>query len=153
MMQSGAERENVRAHVRLARAVLLGRGIARRAVHERVLALVLLEEAGNAEVYELYLAVPGDHDVRRLEVPEHDGPRLLHAQETHGPADLERPRKGKPFVHGPAGPGVEDLLQRFAPDVLHDDIVPVREAEVIVDLGKVRVREPGEDPRLGLELG
>ena len=48
---------------------------------------------------------------------------------------------------------VSRICSSVFPDILHDDIVPVREAEVVIDLGKVRVREPGQDPRLGLELG
>src|SRR3990172_5761940 len=71
----------------------------------------------------------------------------------HGPADLERPGKSEALRPGSALACIKDLLQGPAFYVLHDDVVFVRQAEIVVDLRQVRVREPGEDPCLCLELG
>jgi len=153
VVQRGAERKDVRAHVGLADAVLLRRGISRRSVHKRVLALVLLEEPCNAEVDKFYPAVLADHDVRGLEVPKNDGLRLLHAQKMHGPADLKRPGQRQSLVQGISAPGFQDMVEGFSVDVLHNDEMNALEREIIIDLWKVRVREPQEDPRFGPELG
>ena len=85
-------------------------------------------QLGDAEVGDLYAAVPENHDVMGLNVPVDDPPAMGMAQRAH---DLGNEMLGLPPVQGGA-PALHILLQCQPIHQLHDDIVqPVRPAHVI----------------------
>src|SRR5208283_1147430 len=51
----------------------------------------------------------------------------------------------------PAGTDSQNLIERRAMDILHDNIMRALQREVIIDFRKVRMREPREHPCLGPE--
>ena len=103
------------------------------------------ELLGETEVEHLYVAIAGDHDVRRLEVPMNDAllMRRVDGLGDLGPnfQDIGKPQRTRSHF----------LLEGHAFDVLHRDIgLAVRLAD-LVDLANVGMVQGGRRLRLAQE--
>ena len=79
--------------------------------------LVVAHRPGDAEVHHLDVAVTGDHDVARLDVPVHDAGLVTVIQRTeHAVDDLQCPFREQPVV------GLQQVADGTAVHVLHDDV-------------------------------
>ncbi len=101
---------------------------------------------GEAEVAELDAPVVGEHDVLGLEVAMHDPSRVRRREaREHGLADLQR------LLCGEMALLLQQLPQRDARQVLHDEVGAAEVVALIEDVHEIRVREPRGAARLLLE--
>ncbi len=98
------------------------------------------ENLGDAEVEELHFELRADQDVGRLEIAMH---HQVAVGEAHGFANLEKERQA---ALDRRRRGVAEGGDRFAGDVLHDEVgVARRGAPAVEQPGDVRMLQTGED--------
>jgi hypothetical protein len=142
LVEDGAQREDVRAGVRLLAPDLLGRHVVGRPHHRPGLRQLRLAEAGEAEVQDLHAAAGLDVHVARLEVPVHDSPGVREGEPL---AQLLHDRE---LLAEVGGARADQVAQVPALEQLHRHVgEPVLLAEV-VDGDDVRVVEPRRRLRL-----
>ncbi len=102
---------------------------------------------GEAEVGDLDDAAVGDHDVLRLHVAVHESDVVGGGKRLHDRLDVRQRLLGRHrrFLG-------DDLAQRAALDVLHDDVRTSAVAALVEDGDDVGVGEPGCGTRLAVEL-
>jgi hypothetical protein len=127
-------------------ARLLGGEVLRGADDRALLGHLARARAGDAEVGDLDDALGVDDDVVRLDVAVHDAVAVRVAERGE---DLPRVRDR--HRDGTEPPGPDELLQRPAFDVLHDDEVRAVRRAAVEDGDDVRMRETGGMRRLAPE--
>ncbi len=145
-MDDHAQPIDIGAGVSLAPAILLRRGVARRAQQQRVLRLARLEVAGDAEVDQLQRPARLKHDVARFQVAEDDR-RVLLVEIVEHHCQLPGPDQRLPLVEATRR-SAYDRIQRLTGHVFHDQIGVIALAEVVHDAGNAGVVEPSQHLRL-----
>ncbi len=159
LVEDRAEGELVGPEVERPPARLLGRHVAdrshhhpgprrvgRRLLHRQLVGLGR-DELRQAEVQDLGVAVLGDHDVLRLQVPVHDPGRVGRGEAV---ADLDGEVEHLLRRHGSGG---REVLEGRTLDQLHGDVDRRVRGTDVVDRQDVGVREPRGRARLPLEAG
>ncbi len=148
-MQQRAQAVDIALGRCLRLAVLLWRGITRRAKGHRIFRLPGLELACDAEVDQVQVSLGGAHDIGRLEVAEDDR-RLARVQVVQHVAQLECNTEhfiewqGARFSRRGTGGGIPQvLLQRLTFDEVHYQVPVLGIGERIVDLRQIYVFEVG----------
>ncbi len=148
-MQDHAQRVDVAIGAYAAwSGVSLWRSIPHRANSQNVGLFGRIKQVGEAKVDELKLAVFGQHDVGRSQIGEEKW-RLVVVQVLQYVQKLQGPVQGAMFRNRIGG-AVQDGLQRFALDVLHDQVEAAFPGKVVIDASQVGMVEALE--QLGLLL-
>ncbi len=110
-----------------------------------------LKRFGNAKIYQDYIAITIDHNVRGLHIAKNNGVRFVTMQESQYIAKLDRPCQDL-FLRQKARCVADDRLQVFAVDKFLNQIRTVFLGKIIVDARNGWMIERCQNVRFALEI-
>src|SRR5579883_334683 len=150
-MEQYTQAVNVAAWGGLSFAILLWRGVSRRAEWHSIFDLPWLEMARNAKIDEIDLFSRSTHNIGGFEIAENDR-RLAMVQVIEDGAEFKA--NGKRFFERKAMIGLAKhvVFERFALNEVHNEIPVSTLAEVVIDMRQVGMHKIGKHTRLALEV-
>ncbi len=110
--------------------------------------LTRADELSDAEIHQVQLAVGRKPQIRRLDVPVDDA---LAVEERDDVEQAARQIERLPL--GQRTATLDEVFERLAVDVVHDDALPAgRVHELVAHAGKAGMAQPGEQAQLMLRL-